>query len=250
MLRTLRGLVEGTPLEPTARWAYTRFWPSRSAQYDRQTRAVMQRVLRHDANCIDVGAHRGNILREMVSLAPDGRHFAFEPLPAMAAELRRQFPGVAVFDIALSDVTGESTFCHVLGDPGLSGLRPTNTMAQMQTEELRVQTARLDDMIPPTRKIALIKIDVEGAEYLVFRGAGKLLCRDRPVIVFECGAGAADRYVDDPASKVLGLLGEFGLSVSLMERWLRGEPPFSRDQFLEQFGARTNFYFIAYPLTP
>src|SRR5882762_5526725 len=56
--------------------------------------AVLASALRSDVTYIDVGANRGQILREAVRLAPHGQHVAFEPIPALAAELARDFPGV------------------------------------------------------------------------------------------------------------------------------------------------------------
>ena len=248
MLNTVRKLVEGTPVEPAALWVYTRFWQSPSARYDRQAMAVMRRVLRPDSNCVDVGAHRGTVLREILAVAPEGHHYAIEPLPGMAEKLRRRFPGVTVFEGAASDEAGETSFHHVTADPGISGMRPTVLVTPaMAVETLTVKTARLDELVAPAHKINLVKVDVEGAELLVFRGARALLARDRPFIVFECGAGTADRYAADAAGQTFGLLEELGYAVSLMKRWLKDEPPFSVSEFQRQFSEGTNFYFLAYP---
>ena len=72
-----------------------------NARYDLQTIEIMRRVLSPTDCCIDVGAHEGSILAHMVEFAPLGRHLAFEPIPAMAAELRRSFPQVEVHQVAL-----------------------------------------------------------------------------------------------------------------------------------------------------
>ena len=49
--------------------------------------AVMTSILRRDSCCIDVGANEGEMLQEMLRLAPQGRHLAFEPLPDYAERL-------------------------------------------------------------------------------------------------------------------------------------------------------------------
>ena len=79
-------------------------------------------------------------------------------------------------------------------------------------------------IVPKDRKIDFIKLDVEGAELLVLRGATELIRRDRPAIVFETGP-------DDQNS--MGLAGkelflyfakELGYSIYLMKDFLaRGE---------------------------
>lgn len=59
-------------------------------------------------------------------------------------------------------------------------------------EKIDVKTDRMDNVIPITLPISLIKIDVEGAEYQVLKGATGILEKQRPVIIFEHGLGASD----------------------------------------------------------
>ena len=56
--------------------------------------ALMEEVLEPDSDCLDVGAHAGSVLAELVRLAPEGRHIAWEPLPEFAERLRRAYPDV------------------------------------------------------------------------------------------------------------------------------------------------------------
>ena len=101
-------------------------------------------------------------------------------------------------------------------------------------------------MIPPGTRIDFVKIDVEGGELHVLRGATKTLHRWKPVVIFEHGLGAADYYGASP-EELWTLLDECGLGTSLMERWLRGEPALTRDEFVEQFRTGRNYYFMAHP---
>jgi FkbM family methyltransferase len=207
----------------------------------------MSRVLAPYSNCIDVGAHRGSMLRHIVRLAPRGRHYAFEPLPSFHAGLQRRFPAVTVRPVALSDVAGEAQYAHVRGRPALSGFeaRPLDAR-QADIDLIRVPTARLDDEIPAELAVAFVKIDVEGAELRVLRGATSTLARSRPFVVFEHGVGAADLYgrtTDD----VFEVLAGCGLSLSLLDEWLRNREPLSRTDFAEQFLSGANYYFLAHP---
>src|SRR5262245_20104910 len=143
-------MLEGSPLEPLARRVYQQVHAmgrpraQQSLRYDRDTERIMARVLRTDSCCADVGAHRGSLLEVMLQLAPRGRHFAFEPVPQLAAKLRRCFPRAEVHEVALSDVTGQDTFYHVVDDPGRSGLRRLpNVAADATVREITVPTRRL-----------------------------------------------------------------------------------------------------------
>jgi hypothetical protein len=97
-----------------------------------------------------------------------------------------------------------------------------------------------------TGRVSMIKIDVEGAELLVFRGAKETIARNKPVIVFEHGLGGADSYGHSP-EQVFDLLAACGLKCSTMARWLSGTASLTRDQFCNHFYTGRDFYFMAYP---
>src|SRR5262249_38742576 len=199
-----------------ARRLYVRVVPdARRNQIDNDhQRLLLAFCLAADANCIDVGAHNGVVLREMVRCAPRGSHIAFEPLPEPAARLRRDFPGVDVRQVALSDRAGETPFVFVRSNPEMSGLREREYPGQERLEHMTVRAERLDDALPTGYVPALIKIDVEGAELLVLRGATNTLRTYAPVVVFEHGVGAADRYGTDSSRAVFRLRADVGLRSS------------------------------------
>jgi FkbM family methyltransferase len=190
---TVRGLMVRAGLGRALEWgAYN--WPSRTMRRDRRDNrhaiVAMAAHLELDSNCVDVGAHRGAFLAHMSRLAPQGRHVACEPLPHLAAELRTAFPDVAVHEVALADEEGEATFHFLPTMQGFSGLHDV-APGEHEVKKLQVRTARLDDLLDPELPIALIKIDVEGAELGVLDGAERTLKRHRPAILLEHGVSAA-----------------------------------------------------------
>src|SRR5215212_2301575 len=101
----------------TLRRVRRRFLPAHIRTDIRDTQLLVEllvEVLEPDSDCLDVGAHAGSVLREMVRLAPRGRHVAWEPLPTFAAQLREQFPRVEVREAALGDRAGTRTFAHMV----------------------------------------------------------------------------------------------------------------------------------------
>jgi FkbM family methyltransferase len=190
-------------------------------------------TLTPDAHAIDVGAHSGALLREIVRVAPAGRHIAYEPLPHCSEQLRREFPQVDVRDAALSDHTGTTSFIHVEAAPEYSGLRERAYpgFEHSPRERLTVRTERLDDALPEGYRPALIKIDVEGAELLVMRGAVETLKTHRPVVIFEHGIGAAERYGYGPQDVYDLLCREVGMRIFDLD----GEGPYSCERFIEVF---------------
>lgn len=214
----------------------------REARDNLHTELLLAFTLRADANCIDVGAHRGRFLSHCVRHAPLGRHLAFEPLPQLAGGLRDMFPGVDVHELALSDADGEAEFVVVPEDLGYSGLRERQYPADFKTERIRVQIRRLDDLLPAGYRCDFLKVDVEGAELGLFRGALNMLRRDRPTIVFEHGPGAADRYGTSPEALHELLTDEAGLRVYDLD----GGGPYAREDFAAVFHSGTRWNWIAH----
>lgn len=240
-------MLTGTPLEPFARWFHTRVRPGKDASYNRQTIAVIKRVLSANSNCVDIGCAQGSILREIFKFAPDGTHYAFEPIPELYQDLIIRFPAAHVYQLALSDRRGVTAFHHVISQPASSGLRqrryPSNNEIVKQIE---VRQDTLDNLVGEEVPIHLIKIDVEGAELDVLRGAVRTIRKNRPVVVFEHELGAADYYGAKP-EEVYKILSDCGLRVSLMKRWLRNEMPLDLEDFVRRFEHGTDVNFVAYP---
>jgi|GEM_PF-490181 len=216
-------------------------------RYDIQTMEVMKRILAQDSGCVDVGAHEGDVLQEMVSLAPKGRHHAFEPLPRLAQALRQRFPRAKIHQVALSDENGEARFHHVVNSPGYSGLLKRDyDRLDPVFEMILVRKARLDDLIEQDEPVDLIKVDVEGGEYHVLRGGMETLKRCKPWVVFEAGSKSTLHYGVGPENLHQLLVKDCGLRISTMERWLEGKTALDEASFLRHFHEGLDYYFLAY----
>lgn len=224
------------------------FWkmPSSNWYYDILTVAAIRRIMQPDDMAIDIGAHTGDVLQHMVAAAPSVRHLAVEPLPHLAADLRTNFPSVQVREAALVETpAGPLQFHHVYTNPGYSGiLKRSFDRPNERVGLIDVETARLDDVVAVDEHPVLIKLDVEGAELGVLRGAERILSDERPVVIFEHGLGAANHY-DTTPRVVHDLFDQHGYQLFLLGSWLESGPPLSRDQFVDQFEQQKNYYFLA-----
>lgn len=204
-------------------------------------RLLMTFSLRPDSCCVDVGAHRGGVLRDIVRLAPAGRHVAFEPLPALAAELAASFPGVDVHNAAVGASSGEVTFSHVVADPMLSSISDRGH-SDAEVERITVALEALDEVLPDDLAPAFVKVDVEGAELGVFQGAIETLRRHRPLIAFEHGLGGADQFGTTPRDVHDLLVGELGYRLFDMD----GTGPYDAPMFDAVF-TQPIWNFVAVP---
>jgi FkbM family methyltransferase len=144
---------------------------------------------------VDVGSNRGQVLREAVRIAPAARHVAFEPIPALAAEIERELPQVDCRALALGATAGEARFCHFTKLDGWSGLQrnPEITDERGAPEYIDVRVSTLDEQLPDLGP-AVVKVDVEGAELQVLEGGRGLLSGARPLLIFEHVAETAKIY--------------------------------------------------------
>jgi FkbM family methyltransferase len=247
-MNAVKRLVVGTALERPLRRIYRRLADAtnnpllrqeelREARDDAYARALLRSALDIRSNCIDVGAHGGSFLRQFLEFAPEGRHYAFEPIPALAMKLRQEFPTVQVHDCALSDHEGQATFQYVPELPGWSGLRPQPYPVKANPQPIQVNLRRLDDVVPDDVSIRFIKIDVEGAELEVLNGAQDLLRRCHPIVYFECGKKHHTHYSTSP-QQVFSLFSHCGMGVYLLD-----QTPLSMDEFVgayEAHGSRSD----------
>jgi FkbM family methyltransferase len=207
----------------------------------------MRRILAPDSVCLDVGANKGEILREMVRAAPLGAHVAFEPIPRLAARLRRKFPGVSIHQVAIADATGESGFVLVQRAPGYSGLRRrVYPWEDPRIVKIRVNVARLDDLATD-EPVRFMKLDIEGGEYHALLGARKLIQRHRPVIVFEAGWQSTGQYGVTASAMFDLVVAELRYDLSTMARWLEGALPLTREQFMSTWSDGSDWMFLATP---
>jgi FkbM family methyltransferase len=193
---------------------------------------VLATILRTDSNAIDIGANEGAVLESIVRIAPRGRHVAFEPIPNLHEDLTNRFPDVDVRRAALSDTCETTEFAHVVDAPAYSGLRQREDLPRGagKVQHIPVHTERLDDVLEDAYVPTLLKIDVEGAELQVMRGAVETLQKHRPWVLFEHGTGGADVYGTHP-TEVFDLLDTANLRIFDLE----GDGPYSRDQFEATF---------------
>ena len=162
-------------------------------RYERNEQDLMRLVVRTGSHVVDVGAHIGFHTRLLAWLVgTDGFVTAFEPLAEHVAELARDLANedlqqrVRIVPAAAADVSGTRTM--VAAAPGMA---PANAcfcdvgpplVSDGYVVMRQVPVVTLDDEVGRL-PVAFLKIDAEGAEALVLRGARRLLTDDHPVVL-------------------------------------------------------------------
>jgi FkbM family methyltransferase len=147
---------------------------------------LLPQLCGRDANAVDVGGNTGlyaYYLSRLVKVV-----HVFEPNPICLGQLERvRRKNMVIHDVALSDHRGEAKMRFDPGNEGVGTIEPANRLDNnpgiRKVVERDVKVCTLDDL--NLSNIAFMKIDVEGHEPSVLRGATHLLATEKPVLLIE-----------------------------------------------------------------
>ena len=141
---------------------------------------------------VDVGSHQGEFASELYQILPEANFYCFEPLRSNFIELQSNlnFPTFKLFNLAIGDCPGNLEMYRNNFSPSSSILKcselhketfPFSAVEQLEKIEIKAldeifKDIKLEDDI-------LLKIDVQGYEDKVIRGAENFLGRVKVVIV-------------------------------------------------------------------
>jgi FkbM family methyltransferase len=181
--------------------------------------AVWQAKARDAQVIFDVGANAGIYSLAALAANPKAGVHAFEPTPEIAERLRttklaNSLPGLTIAEVAVSDSAGHANLVRFDGGGSNGGMNYIGE-APVAAVGQRVATIRLDDYCRDNRidRIDLIKVDVQGLEPNVFRGAEDLLSKGKIGTIFvELNWGNPDHH--SSADELIALLERFGYQFS------------------------------------
>jgi FkbM family methyltransferase len=151
---------------------------------------IIRRQLRPGDIACDIGANKGSFILWLSRWVGDGRVVAFEPQPDLARSLAEVCRAIGLGNVTVqakavySHSGAQDLFLPTGHQPGAS-LRQAAVEADSFTT-LSVPLVSLDEYFDSNDRVALLKIDVEGAELGVLMGAERILRQHAPLLVFEC----------------------------------------------------------------
>jgi FkbM family methyltransferase len=235
----LKHLLIGTPLEkpltqlrPILEFRFRITHPELQELYEEPKRIdeTVRAIVQPGFNCIDVGGHLGSMLNLFLKQSPDGAHHVFEPVPKKAEWLKRKFTKARVHAMALGDESGMITFFENLSRPGYSSMQPPAD-SRDRFQEVIIPCEPLDKVLHEDHRVHFIKLDVEGAELKVLRGAEKTMMRHKPHLLFECTTCGATEFGGAPVDVFDLLTGKYQYNVFLLKSFLGNGAPLDREQF-------------------
>jgi len=173
---------------------------------DRAEMRYLLKSVRKNDFVLDIGAYKGGYLYWLKStVGKRGKVFAFEPQLILHDYLKEvinkcRYDNVSLFHAGVSSKNGTMQL-FVPKEPGLTSpgatyeSRPNPSVGHF----MEIKVHHLDSLLKDRKqKITFIKMDVEGHELDVFKGADRISKEDRPKILFECEKRHPfDKQIDD-----------------------------------------------------
>src|SRR5437773_6642826 len=201
-------------------------------QYWQDEVRFVRRVVGECDSTIDVGCRIGFFTMQMAAMVgPAGRVYAFEPLDANADLFERsiaenRFDDRVLFHRAAAGATSGTatlTFPSVTLNSGGAYLLREGSAPLAGNQSKNVPLVALD-ALEIRRPVRFIKIDVEGAEPQVIRGASRLVKDDRPVILSELHPTQLERASGMTADQFLAEMHALGYRAHSLRGDRRGGP--------------------------
>jgi FkbM family methyltransferase len=196
--------------------------------YEPQLCEALAKVLKKDGVFMDVGANVGLFsLLAAHRLIPEGRVAAFEASPRIFSFLERNAqrnprPGLTLFHRAVTERSGDemSFFDAPEAKFGMGSLANRFSSSAAVVKSISLDDAAEQLGLP---RVDVIKVDVEGFELGVFRGARRLLSMTpAPVVFFEFNDWAEANATSAPGD-AQRFLQELGYMTLPLEDWMRGD---------------------------
>jgi FkbM family methyltransferase len=175
---------------------------------EQATMQFFQQVLRPGDSVVEVGGHIGYLTMLFAQIVGrTGRVVVFEPgqnnLPYLRVNVHN-LPGVEIVEQAVSDEDGVAAFFEeqltgqnnsLLGNYERFAQNRKLAFSNEGYQQREVRTVRLDSFLQQRAlRPDLVKIDIEGAEFLALKGAMKMLTEHRPMLMIEITCRVAEVF--------------------------------------------------------
>lgn len=183
---------------------------SQSGLYEPHVMKVIQRIVKSDFICMDIGANIGAITLAIAKEASNGRCFSIECSSKNYSYLVRNITQNKVenaipIHCGVSDLSQVVSFNYVKDVAGCSFVSP---LGIQEGESEEIQLRRIDDIIScwDIPKVDFMKLDVEGGERKALLGSQALFGRSAPILLIEFNPTPIKRFYGEDPEELFQLL--------------------------------------------
>lgn len=185
--------------------------------FEKDVIKCFQKIVKEGHTVLDIGANIG--IYSLIAgnkVGNKGKVYAFEPANEAYDKLRyhiklNNLDNIDTIKYGVSNYSGVAEF-NVCEDDAFNSLGDTPMKDVVRKETIDLIT--IDDFVLKNsiNRVDIIKVDTEGAEFLVFEGAKKTLLKDKPSLFFEYNPEAVEGF-DNNSINLINLLRSFDYSL-------------------------------------
>jgi FkbM family methyltransferase len=206
-------------------------------KYEPEITKIFQQLLRPGMGVLDIGANIGYFsLLASTLVGSDGFVQAWEPSAdnvkvLFANCLLNHFENVQVIQAAATEKNQVFKYFRHSTNGNVAGMERASPQDMLAAET--VMGLCIDDFVPPTVQIDLVKIDVEGHEYRAMLGARKTLARCKPIVISEFSPHNLPGRSGTSGREYLEFFTDLGYEVCTISK--RGARAIAVDDILSQY---------------
>jgi FkbM family methyltransferase len=183
-------------------------------QYEQEDSEMLYKLVTEGDTIFDIGGNIGWYSNHLSKKLPGAKIYAFEPIPETFAQLKRntelnQSENIILNNVALSDVIQTLTFYY---SPAITGASSSVNITENDAMvKLECQTNTIDTFMKEQgiAKLDFIKCDVEGAEFLVYKGGAATIEKYKPIVFTEMLRKWAAKFNYHP-NDIIAFFRQFG----------------------------------------
>ena len=158
--------------------------------YEQEDSEMLYKLVDEGDTIFDIGANIGWYSNHLSKKLPSSKILSFEPIPETYAQLKRntelnQAKNISLHNFAFSDKKQKLTFFY---SPNVTGASSSvNITENSSMVELTCEATTIDLFAQETKlaKLDFIKCDVEGAEFMVYKGGVETIKKFQPIVFTE-----------------------------------------------------------------
>jgi FkbM family methyltransferase len=158
--------------------------------YEQEDSEMLYRLVSDNDTIFDIGANIGWYCNHLAKKLPGSTIYAFEPIPETFAQVKHntelnQAKNIILNNFAFSDVKQTLTFFY---SPTVTGASSSvNITENSSMVELKCEANTIDNFMKEKNisKLDFIKCDVEGAEFMVYKGGAETINKYKPIVFTE-----------------------------------------------------------------
>ncbi|MCW3123116.1 MAG: methyltransferase, FkbM family domain protein [Flavipsychrobacter sp.] len=162
-----------------------------TGEYERGTNRVLEQYVKEGDIVIEAGANLGSETVLLSKMVGKGRVYGFEPNPYTFDRLKtnvaiNELTNVEVFDIAMGEKNGSISF-NIYPKNFCNAGMSSKYMETPLTRKITVQQQTLDSFVKAHNisKVDFLKMDIQGAEMDLLKGAGETMAKYKPKVFLE-----------------------------------------------------------------